>query len=119
MAFTYMLRCADGSYYVGSARNLEQRLGEHELGMGSAYTRTRLPVTLVWVEEFDNIGDAFNREKQVQNWGRAKREALIEQRYEDLPGLARGYGPVSTRSLRSLLDQRTERRRGEVEGQGR
>jgi putative endonuclease len=89
MAFTYMLRCADGSLYVGSTRSLEKRLHEHEIGMGAAYTRRRLPVTLVWFEEFENVGAAFAREKQIQNWGRAKRLALIDQRYADLPYLAK------------------------------
>jgi len=48
MAFTYILRCADGSYYVGSTRNLEHRLWQHESGVeGTEYTRRRRPVTLV------------------------------------------------------------------------
>ena len=88
-AYTYMLECADGSLYVGSARNLEQRLGEHMLGLGATYTARRLPVRLVWFEEYTNVGDAFAREKQVQNWSRAKRLALIDQRWDDLPDLAR------------------------------
>ena len=87
MAYTYMLRCSDGSFYVGSTRKLEQRLHEHAVGQGAHYTRTRLPVELVWFEEHDNIGAAFAREKQIQNWGRAKRLALIEQRYDLLHGL--------------------------------
>lgn len=89
MAFTYMLECSDGSFYVGSTRNLEKRLHEHEIGMGAAYTRDRLPVRLVWCEEFENVGLAFAREKQIQNWSRAKRVALVEQRYADLPDLAK------------------------------
>ena len=88
-AYTYMLECSDGSLYVGSARNLEQRLEEHALGLGAAYTRRRLPVRLVWWEEYTNVGDAFAREKQVQNWSRAKRLALIDQRWGDLHDLAR------------------------------
>ena len=87
MAYTYMLRCSDGSLYVGSTRKLEQRLHEHSIGQGAAYTRTRLPVELVWCEEHENVGAAFAREKQIQNWGRAKRLALIEQRYDLLHGL--------------------------------
>ena len=58
--------------------------------MGSAYTRCRLPVRLVWSHEFEHIGAAFAFEKQVQNWSRAKRLALIQSRFEDLPALARG-----------------------------
>jgi putative endonuclease len=89
MAYTYMLRCSDGTLYVGSTRNLEHRLYQHETGEGATYTRERLPVELVWSEEFENVGMAFAREKQIQNWGRAKRVALIEGRYGDLTGLAK------------------------------
>ena len=90
MPWTYILECADGSLYVGSTRSLDLRLAHHASGTGSAYTRWRLPVRLVWAQEFEHVGDAFAFEKQVQNWGRAKRLALIEGRFEDLPGLARG-----------------------------
>jgi putative endonuclease len=89
MPFVYMLRCADGSFYVGSTRNLDARMDQHASGKGARYTSTRLPVELVFVEEFANIGDAYAREKQLQGWGRAKRLTLIEQRYEDLPALAK------------------------------
>ena len=91
-ACTYILRCADGSYYVGSTTDLERRVSEHDAGLGAAHTRLRRrrPVTLVWACQFDRVDDAFRYEKQIQNWGRAKREALIEGRLDDLPGLARG-----------------------------
>ncbi len=90
MAFTYMLRCSDGTYYVGStARPLEQRIYEHNAGMGAGYTRRRHPVELVWHEEYQDVGLAFAREKQVQGWSRKKREALIAGDYSVLPGLAR------------------------------
>ena len=85
----YILECADGSFYVGSTLNLERRLWEHEHGEGAAYTRHRLPVTLVYAEHFDNVADAFAREKQVQGWGRAKRRALIAEAGEKLPGLSK------------------------------
>ena len=88
-AYMYILECADGSYYVGSTRLLEDRLNQHQLGLGSSYTSKRLPVKLVWVEEHENVGAAFSREKQVQNWSRAKRDALIEGRFRDLPELAK------------------------------
>lgn len=89
MPFTYMLQCADGSYYVGSTQLLDERVWQHQLGMGSDCTRARLPVRLVWFEEHEHLGAAFGCEKQIQNWSRAKREALIEGRYADLPALAR------------------------------
>ncbi|MCM0619941.1 GIY-YIG nuclease family protein [Nocardioides bruguierae] len=79
MAWTYMLRCADGAYYVGSTTDLGRRLEEHQERRGAAFTKPekRRPVTLVWSQEFDRVEDAFRYEKQLQNWSRAKREALI------------------------------------------
>ena len=89
MAYMYILRCSDGSFYVGSCRNLDQRLWLHDIGEGAEYTKRRRPVRLVYHEEFSNVGDAFAREKQVQGWSRAKRIALIEDRAADLPELSR------------------------------
>ncbi len=89
MPFIYILECADGTLYVGSTRSLEPRLAQHAAGRGSAYTRCRLPVQLVWSYECEHIGEAFALEKQIQNWSRAKRLALIEGRLADLPALAR------------------------------
>lgn len=48
MPFVYILRCRDGSLYTGAARDLARRLGEHQSGSASRYTRTRLPVALAW-----------------------------------------------------------------------
>ena len=89
MAWMYILECADGSFYVGSTRNLDQRMMQHQSGRGSRYTSGRLPVKLVYGEEYDRVADAYSREKQVQNWSRAKREALINGEYEKLPPLAK------------------------------
>ena len=89
MAWTYILRCCDGSYYVGSTTHLAARLFQHHQGKGAAYTARRRPVELVWSAEFDRRDEAHAFEKQVQGWGRAKREALIEGRYDDLRALAR------------------------------
>jgi predicted GIY-YIG superfamily endonuclease len=92
MPFTYMLKCSDGSYYVGSTWNLERRLFEHNCGVGARYTARRRPVLLVWSQEFARIDEAFALEKRIQNWSRAKRLALIEGRLADLPALSRGRG---------------------------
>lgn len=89
MAWMYILECADGSYYVGSTKNLDRRLWEHQSGLGASYTSRRLPVKLVYSEEYERVADAFDREKQVQNWSRAKREALIQGEYDNLPPLAK------------------------------
>ena len=91
--YVYIVRCSDDTYYVGSTWDLEKRLAQHASGIGgAAYTRRRRPVRLVYFEQSDRIEDAYAREKQIQNWGRAKRIALIEGRPEDLPGLSRPKG---------------------------
>jgi putative endonuclease len=78
MPFVYILRCVDGSYYVGSTTNLEVRLGEHQSGNGAEYTKRRLPVELVWSLETERIDEAYGLEKRIQGWSRKKREALIQ-----------------------------------------
>ena len=88
MAWMYILKCADDSYYVGSTTHLPERLHQHQIGEGAAYTRRRRPVALVFSAEFEHIGAALAFEKQVQGWKRAKREALIRGDLNDLPLLA-------------------------------
>ena len=82
--YTYILECADGSYYTGSTKHLRKRIADHQKGIGSNYTHKRIPVTVVYVEGFDRIDYAFNREKQIQGWSKKKKKALIDQKYEDL-----------------------------------
>jgi len=89
MAWMYILECADGSYYVGSTKDINQRMAQHLSGLGSRYTAGRLPVKLVYAEEYERIADAYSREKQVQNWSRAKRKALNNGDYDSLPPLAK------------------------------
>jgi putative endonuclease len=69
----YMLRCSDGSFYVGSTRSdLNRRLHEHDSGALGGYTSNRRPVQLVWQEEFQRITDAIAVERQIKGWSRAK-----------------------------------------------
>jgi putative endonuclease len=89
MAWMYILKCSDDSYYVGSTKNLDLRIAQHQSGKGSRYTSGRLPIELVYGEEYDRVSDAYYREKQVQNWSRAKREALIDAKPDLLPALAK------------------------------
>ncbi len=93
--YIYILLCADGSYYTGSTKNLELRLQQHQAGEGSNHTAKRLPVELIYVEEYPRIDEAFYREKQIQGWSRKKKEALIEGKLLDLPELARKIFPKS------------------------
>ena len=64
-------------------------MSQHQEGIGSNYTSKRLPVKLVYCEEYERVDEAFYREKQVQGWRRAKREALINGTPELLPALAK------------------------------
>ena len=77
MPYMYILKCADGSFYTGSTRNLSKRICDHMNGLGSKYTKKRLPVKLVYYEEFKRISEAYQREKQIQKWTRRKKIALI------------------------------------------
>ncbi|MCC6467210.1 MAG: GIY-YIG nuclease family protein [Alphaproteobacteria bacterium] len=89
MAFAYMLRCRDGSYYVGStSTELERRIAEHDSGKFKGYTSSRLPVSLVWSQEFQRITDAITAERQIKGWGRAKKEALIRGDFDRIAFLA-------------------------------
>jgi predicted GIY-YIG superfamily endonuclease len=79
MAFVYILRCADGSYYVGRTDNLLTRLTEHQSGVGADFTSARRPVEMVYAEEHSTSRSANDRERQLKRWSRAKKEALISQ----------------------------------------
>jgi len=83
--FVYILECCDGTFYTGSAKDLELRLNQHKNGIGAKYTARRLPVKLLYSEEFTTISDVFYKEKQIQGWSRIKKEALIKNKLEYLP----------------------------------
>ena len=87
--YVYILACADGTYYTGSTKDIERRLQQHRVGEGSKYTKHRLLITLIYFEEFDRIDAAFYREKQIQSWSRKKKEALIQDRLDELPELSK------------------------------
>jgi predicted GIY-YIG superfamily endonuclease len=82
--WVYMLRCADGSFYVGHTDDLERRLGEHATGMLPGYTQRRRPVVLVYSAELPERIDALEMERRIKGWSRAKKEALIEGDWENL-----------------------------------
>jgi putative endonuclease len=90
MIAMYILRCADGSFYTGSTRDLELRVEQHQAGTyPDGYTATRRPVELVYFEEYDRIDDAWARERQVHNWTRVKKQALIDGRVSELRSASR------------------------------
>jgi len=91
MAFVYILKCSDDSYYVGSTTDLTKRIEEHNNGVGANYTKKKLPVKLVYYEECQSIETAFLRERQLHGWSRKKKEALINNMHEKLPELSKRY----------------------------
>jgi putative endonuclease len=91
MAYMYILECADGTYYTGSTYNLDKRFSQHLSGEGANHTKKRLPVKIVYVEEFDRVSDAFQREKQIQGWIHKKKKALIEENKEKLIKFSKNY----------------------------
>jgi len=77
-AFLYILRCTDGSLYIGITRTtLEIRVAQHNAGTLGGYTATRRPVTLIYSQWFDRITDAIENERKLKKWSRAKKEAFI------------------------------------------
>jgi putative endonuclease len=78
-AFTYIVECADGSLYTGWTTNLEQRLAVHNAGKGARYTRSRLPVKLVWWEEQPCKEQAQSREARIKLLNRQEKLILIGQ----------------------------------------
>jgi len=75
--YIYIVRCSDNSYYVGYSENVAKRVKAHNKGSGLHYTKTRRPVVLVYQEEYESKKIALHRERQIKQWRRAKKEALI------------------------------------------
>ena len=90
MAFwTYLLRCADGSYYAGHTDDIDLRMAQHATGALGGYTAKRRPVDLVWSDQFVSREEAFAAERRIKGWSRAKKEALIAGDWERIQHLAR------------------------------
>jgi predicted GIY-YIG superfamily endonuclease len=107
--WAYMLHCADRSFYAGQTDDLDVRLWQHENGhFPSCYTATRLPVKLVWCEEFPTRDEALEAERRIKGWGRAKKLALIRGDWPEIRALARSSGEkerASTGSARTELGE--------------
>ena len=109
--FTYILECCDGSYYTGTTNNLELRIEQHHNGAGANHTRKRLPVKLVYYEQYERIDTTFFREKQIQGWSRKKKEALINAMPELLPKLAVAYRDLRNESIEVAFENLRQRER--------
>lgn len=86
--WTYILRCADGSYYVGHTDDIDLRVAQHQDGTLGGYTAKRRPVELLWSDRFPDRNSAFAAERQIKGWSRAKKEALIRGDWTELSRLS-------------------------------
>jgi tRNA/rRNA methyltransferase len=87
--WTYILKCADGTYYAGHSDDLEKRMGEHHAGSLPCYTRDKRPLELLWADNFQTREEALIAERRIKGWSRAKKEALIAGDYAALQRLAK------------------------------
>jgi predicted GIY-YIG superfamily endonuclease len=106
--FVYMLKCKDGSYYVGHTDDLERRMAEHHEGAFGGQTARRRPVELVWHMEIETRAEALERELQLKRWTRSKKEALIREDWAGLVRLSRARTGPDTRGLSSVPEGRPE-----------
>lgn len=77
MNFVYIVECSDGTYYTGWTNDLEKRIARHNAGLGAKYTRTRIPVKLVYSENCETKGEALSRERNIKKMTRKEKEELI------------------------------------------
>ena len=78
MNYVYLLRCADGTFYCGWTTNLENRLAAHNAGTGAKYTRSRLPVELVYYEAYEGRSDALSREWHLKRMSHQEKMRMAE-----------------------------------------
>jgi putative endonuclease len=97
-AWLYILRCADGSYYIGTTRSsLDVRVAQHNAGTFEGYTSSRRPVELIFSQWFDRITDAIESERKLKKWSRTKKEAFIRGDFASLQQLAKRRSPHPSR----------------------
>lgn len=103
-AWVYILKCADNGLYTGSTNDLKKRIDEHQMGyFPNCYTHSRLPVKLVYLLEVQDYNEAFRLEPQIKNWGRKKKEALIEGNFDLLHELAKCKNETSSNNLMKVI----------------
>ena len=79
MYYVYILKCCDGTLYCGYTNDVEKRFETHQSGKGAKYTRGRLPLELVYTEEFETKSEAMKRECEIKKMSREKKMELIEK----------------------------------------
>ncbi|MFH1254703.1 MAG: GIY-YIG nuclease family protein [bacterium] len=99
MFYVYILRCNDGSYYTGHTDNIEARVSQHQQSLiKDCYTITRLPVTIVFVQQFFSREAAFIAERKIKGWSRRKKEALMKGDWKEIIRLSNEKKDPSTSS---------------------
>ncbi len=78
--FFYLARCADGSLYAGTCFDLRKREQKHNSGSGAKYTRSRLPVRIVYNEEHESLSNARRREAEVKKWSKERKEEFLDNK---------------------------------------
>jgi putative endonuclease len=105
-AYLYILRCSDGSLYVGTTRStLESRVAQHNAGTFKGYTESRRPVELIFSQWFERITDAIESERKLKKWSRAKKEAFICGDIAALQQLAKRKSPHPSRRAQQRAPQ--------------
>jgi putative endonuclease len=89
MPFVYIVRCSDGTLYIGHTEHLADREKTHNEGRGARYTAVRRPVTVVYSERHESMESALARERQLKRWTTAKKEALITGNLAGLKSLSK------------------------------
>src|SRR5689334_22730604 len=97
--YVYILECSDGTYYTGHTDDLDQRMAQHGDGTASRYTSKRRPLKLLWASDCQRREQAFELEKQIQGWSRAKKQALMRGDFEVLPYLSLNREAREARAL--------------------
>ena len=102
--YVYILKCSDASYYTGMTNDIERRLSEHQNGLHKeSYTFNKRPVELVFCTEFNEVLQAIAFEKQVKGWSRKKKEAIINDRWEDLKKLSECQNESHSKNFSSSI----------------
>jgi putative endonuclease len=99
-SWVYILYCSDGTFYTGCTTNLRQRNYQHREGVFEGYTKKRRPVKLVWFEEFRDIREAIDIERQIKKWSSAKKRALINGDFDLIHDLAQSREMICRRENR-------------------
>jgi putative endonuclease len=87
--FCYMVRCNEGSFYVGIATDVAERVKRHNWGVGPQFTAHRRPVQLIWTEQCGSSDAARRREKEIKGWSRKKKLALVQEATLNVDGVER------------------------------